>query len=156
MNVAPPARLVETPSALPFLIGKEAQEMVKARVQLSSNGPATWSGSGYKFKRGESQIITRPADVLMFQNAGGFKVTIMEGTATPPPDRPPAATARPPNPDVTIVEEGEPVTGDFTRDDLEQQTKASLVQLAEEAGLDVNLDMSMKKSDMIEAILNAS
>jgi len=126
--------------------------MVKARVQLTPNGPATWSGSGYKFKRGESQIITRPADVLMFQSAGGFKVTIMEGSTAPPP-APPA----PPNPGVTITEEeGEPVTGDFTRADLEQQTKASLVQLAEEAGLDVNLDMSMKKSDMVEAILNAS
>jgi hypothetical protein len=139
------------------LIGKEIQEMVKARVQLT--GSATWSGHGYHFRKGESKIITRPSDVLFFKNAGGFSVTMLEGKAprhvAPPTSEPEPEPDSSPSVEVEVEESDGPATPELKRSDLEQQTKASLIQLAEELELDPPLDRSARKSDMIDRILES-
>jgi hypothetical protein len=121
--------------------------MVKARVQLT--GPATWSGRGHHFRRGESKILTQPADILFFKHAGGFSVTMLEG-ATPRPPPPPDST-----PELEVEESDDVDVSGYTRADLDLQTKASLIQLANQ-DLGISLDMSMKKSDMVDAILAAT
>lgn len=132
--------------------------MAKASVTLQ--GSATWEGRGYRFEKSKRVIVTNDADILYFQQQGGFAVTMLEGTKPRPAPKPapPAveASGSPPAPPADPEDEGRASEGAYTRADLEAMTKSALMELVDDDdALDVKLDQSMKKPEMVDAILDA-
>ena len=115
--------------------------MARARVELI--GSLSHTRGGRKFERGKPQILTNAAEILYYQNQSDFAVTVEEAPkkkAKAAPPTPPAGEAK---------GDGD----DYTEEQLKKMKKDELIEVADE--LELLLEGNEKKSEMIEAILEA-
>lgn len=154
--------------------------MAKAKVTLTDQGPITYSGHGRNLARGQSFVTTNESEILTFQAEHGFNVEMLEGKAPraaatlepdetdrdfdhgdgPKPAKKPKKAAKPapeeePDEDEEPEEPAEPTPADgkLTEDELKKHTKASLRELAEERGVEV--DANANKDALVAALLKA-
>jgi hypothetical protein len=116
--------------------------MAKARVELL--GSLSYTKGGRKFVRGQPQVITNAAEILYYQGQSDFGVTVE--------DSPKAKAAAPKKTDDGKGDGNDASTG-LTEEQLSKMKKAELVETADE--LEILLEGNEKKSEMIEAILEA-
>jgi hypothetical protein len=142
---------------------------VKAEVTLTPEGPLTHTGNGRTFTRGQRIVTTNPADILYYQRQKGFLVKVLSGAPSKPARGPrgvssdveeldeevmqPKAKAKGSIQPEPVVES--PADGDLTEDELNTQTKGSLLELIESEGLNLDVNQSSSKADIIQAILKA-
>jgi hypothetical protein len=120
--------------------------MATAKARIKLVGAVTFGDRrGNHWKKGDTRIITDEGDILYFQNTPEFTVTMLTAVKPKPVEKAPV--------DVEDEDEDEADPA-YTAADLKKQSKNGLVTLgAEEFALD--LDMELKKQDMIDAILEA-
>lgn len=132
--------------------------MATAKITLNENGPMTYHGQGYSIQRGQAIVTSKDEDILHFSAEPGFTVDMVKG------EKPKAAKAPvedDEDDDTGSTDDGgdgegaddSEATGEFTKADLDKQTKESLLQLATEKGL--KADATMKKSAIVATILAA-
>lgn len=140
--------------------------MAKARVNLEK--ALTYEVRGRTFQKGRPQIITSESDIAYFKNQPEFTVTMLKEVAPKPPPTPVVVT--PPPAPVVDEEDGEDeleeeveeeVEDDgtpggltrYTAESLGAMTKLELVNLGQGPRFNLALEGSMKKAELVEAIL---
>lgn len=119
---------------------------MRARVEL--RGALTHIGQGRKFKKGSPQILTNPAEIAYYKQQGGFSVTMMAAEKTK------AKATEPTKPADDGGGDGG-AEASYTEQVLQGKTKAELSELAAETWeLELDPD-TMKKDDMVVAMLKA-
>jgi len=137
--------------------------MAKARVNLEKC--LTYEVRGRTFVKGQPQIIDNDADIQYFKAQPEFTVTMLREVAKPAPKVAPKPVPAPvvdEDGEEELYEEEEPeeeyeaeVPGEIqhTAESLSTMTKLELVTLGQGSRFNLALDGSMKKSELIEAIL---
>lgn len=118
------------------------------RVTLTDDGPLTHTGRGRKFERGQSVILSDDADILYYKGVRGFDVRALAGSKSPKAGAKAGAKSAAP-------EDAPASSEELTREGLDKLTKSALLQLVADEGLDAKVDQSMRKADMIDAILES-
>lgn len=116
--------------------------MARARVELL--GSLSYTRGGRKFVRGCPQVITNAAEILYYQGQADFGVIIE--------DTPKTKSAAPGKSDDSKGADNDAPTG-YTEEQLNKMKKAGLIKVADE--LEILLEGNEKKTEMIEAILEA-
>lgn len=118
--------------------------MAKAKIKLE--GSVSFSDrSGNQWKRGDTRIITDEGDIRYYMYIPEFTVTMLQALAPKPVEK--SASAR-------AAAEDDEVDSAYTETDLKKQSKSGLIALGSEE-FTLDLDMDLKKPEMIEAILAA-
>lgn len=152
--------------------------MARAKVFLKPGGPISKQIGARKFEGQAAHVMTDASEILSFKHNPMFIVEDLDGEPTPPPKSDAKASVKPPKPakakggkpkakpaeedssdDEDEAGDDEDEAGDdgpdLSEDALRAKTKAQLVDLAADLGIE-GVDVQKNKDDIIARIRTAS